>query len=371
MPSSKTKNSTLSAISLFSGAGGMDIGFSKAGFDIVIANELNKNAAETYKANFKHKMVIQNIDESFHEFENLKDITCVFGGPPCQGFSVAGKMDLNDPRSKLVMSFMKVVELTKPECFVMENVKALATLSKFESFRQELMEFAEKLGYSAQILLVNSKDFNVPQARQRMFFIGFKGNHYLDLSERIKKFQSKKELTAKDALSKLGAIDSPLNPSTCNAAITLASSPVMRRSPYAGMIFNGMGRPIDPNKPCQTLPASMGGNKTPIIDERQFWGDGYSWIEDYHSRLISGESIAEFASAPNFLKRITVSQAKVLHSFPVDYIFKGPKSSIYTQIGNAVPCNLANAIAKLVIDFMRDPSVPPKGSQQRLSLQIN
>lgn len=103
------------------------------------------------------------------ELSGLKNIGCVFGGPPCQGFSVAGKMDAHDPRSKLVMSFMRAVDIIQPECFVMENVKALAQLSKFEPVRCELFKMAEKSGYRSALLVLNSKDFGVPQNRERMF----------------------------------------------------------------------------------------------------------------------------------------------------------------------------------------------------------
>ena len=140
------------SISLFSGAGGMDVGFAKAGFEPVWANDIDKDACETYRLN--HGDVIRHgcIEGWMHELDNIKGIDCVFGGPPCQGFSVAGKMDLNDPRSQLVMSFMEVVRRTKPKIFVMENVKALALLSKFESFRDDLKQKAKEYGYKIYIV---------------------------------------------------------------------------------------------------------------------------------------------------------------------------------------------------------------------------
>lgn len=350
-------NSTLNAVSLFSGAGGMDVGFKSAGFNIVSANELNKNAVETYKANFDNHIIQGDIDENMPMFADLENISCVFGGPPCQGFSVAGKMDLNDSRSKLVLSFMKVVEITEPECFVMENVKALATLSKFSHFREELFNFATRLGYSCELIIANSREFGVPQSRERMFFVGFKNKKNLRLNERLLNYKKDYEITAKMALSKLGPVGSDENPSTCNAGISIAANPILRKSPYAGMIFNGMGRPIDPNKPSQTLPASMGGNKTPIVDERTFFGDGYSWIEEYHSSLRLGGAPLPMSATPSSLRRLTIEEAKILHTFPKDFIFKGPKTSIYSQIGNAVPCELAKAIALVTLDVLNDVKI--------------
>ncbi len=331
----------------------MDVGFSSAGFEVCWANEINKNAAATYNSNFKNQIVCGDINDNLNYIAHLKGVSCVFGGPPCQGFSVAGKMDLNDPRSELVKTFMKVVELTSPECFVMENVKGLASLEKFAHFRQELYARAKKLGYACDLVILNARDFGVPQSRERMFFMGFRDHTSLKIRERLSSYR-KREVTAKEALCNIGSIDPSANPLTCAAQITIATNPVLRKSPYAGMLFNGLGRPISPDRPAQTLPASMGGNKTPIIDERHFYGDGYSWIEDYHSNLMRGGQPCEKNGAPSSLRRLTLIEAKKLHSFPDDFVFNGPKSSIYCQIGNAVPCKLAEVVAKVANDIIRN-----------------
>ena len=121
-----------SAISLFTGAGGMDIGFEKAGIKTVFANELMKEAAETYNANHSNGVMVN--DDINNVIDNLalyRGIDFVFGGPPCQGFSVAGKMDPDDERSKLIFTFLDAVEIVQPKAFVMENVKALKEESRF------------------------------------------------------------------------------------------------------------------------------------------------------------------------------------------------------------------------------------------------
>ena len=139
------------------------------------------------------------------------------------------------------------------------------------------------------------------------------------------------------------------NPLTCTAKITFASTPVMRRSPYAGMIFNGMGRPIDIDGLANTLPASMGGNKTPIIDE-EYLRDGAAtnWIVEYHGELWNKKITPQYGDAPPRLRRITINEAARLQTFPLTYQFKGNKSSVYKQIGNAVPCALAGKVARFV-----------------------
>ena len=150
----------MKAISLFSGAGGMDVGFKNAGFNVIAANEMDKHACDTFRANHPECNLIEgDIDSCGEAFIGLKGIDVVFGGPPCQGFSVAGKMDPDDPRSKLIFSFCNVVEKIKPKAFVMENVKALGSLSKFEDVRTELLSRFQKAGYVVTIHILNSKDF--------------------------------------------------------------------------------------------------------------------------------------------------------------------------------------------------------------------
>ena len=139
----------------------------------------------------------------------------------------------------------------------------------------------------------------------------------------------------------------------CDARITTAKCPVLRTSPYAGMLFNGMGRPIDLSRPCQTLPASMGGNKTPIIDTRLLrHPDSPDWLRRLHARAAKGEDISE-VMVPSFMRRITVSEAAALQGFPNDFKFLGSRCDKYRQIGNSVPPPLAEAIAREVVNALR------------------
>ena len=113
----------LTAVSLFTGAGGMDVGFESAGVQVLIANELMKEASETYKENHPNTKIINaDINTVIDSFSEYNGADLVFGGPPCQGFSVAGKMNPNDQRSKLIFSYLNVVEKVRPKLFVMENV---------------------------------------------------------------------------------------------------------------------------------------------------------------------------------------------------------------------------------------------------------
>jgi DNA (cytosine-5)-methyltransferase 1 len=345
----------MKAISLFTGAGGMDVGFQLAGFNVIWANELMLHAANTYELNHPKGVMRQGI-------------SCVFGGPPCQGFSVAGKMDLADDRSKLVFSFLEVVRRVRPTSFVMENVKALAMLSKFSHVREEIFRQAESLGYELKFYVLNAKDFGVPQSRERVFFIGFKRE--LKINFGPERFEPYKETppTVRDVLQPIGPAGTAGNPITCKAKITLAERPIMRKSPFAGMMFNGLGRPLNTLGVSCTLPASMGGNKTPIVDEADVFDSQPSWITWYHARLMSGESPLGMNDTPASLRRLTLREAKAIQTFPVEYLFAGPTSSQYTQIGNAVPCGLARAVGNAVADALNDRPVLNREGQQELAL---
>lgn len=348
----------ITAVSLFTGAGGMDIGFERAGVKTVFANELMKEAAETYNANHPgNVMVNDDINNVIDLLEEFEGVDFVFGGPPCQGFSVAGKMDPDDERSKLIFTFLDVVEKVQPKAFIMENVKALGILEKWEPIRKKYLERAQRLGYNCVPIILNATEYGVSQKRERVFFIGIKENrdpffeyHMRDLIEQ----QKQKAPIVKELLKSLGRAGTELNPDTCTAKITFATRPIMRKSPYAGMYFNGQGRPIDVDGYANTLPASMGGNKTPFIDEEYLYGDAESdWVVEYHKGLMDGTIIPEFKDAPERLRRITINEAARIQSFPDDYIFCGNKGKIYTQIGNAVPCKLAEVVAKAVINYMK------------------
>ena len=118
------------------------------------------------------------------------------------------------------------------------------------------------------------------------------------------------------------------------------------------MLFNGMGRPIDLSRPCQTLPASMGGNKTPIIDTRLLRNpDSPDWLKRLHARASKGEDISG-VKVPSFMRRITVSEAAALQGFPMDFKFLGSRCDKYRQIGNSVLPPLAEAIAMEVVKAM-------------------
>lgn len=340
----------LRAVSLFSGAGGLDVGFEQAGYEVVFANEFDHDAAEAWRVNRpnrSHIMVEGDINIHIDGLSRFRGVDIVFGGPPCQGFSVAGKMNPNDPRSNLVWRFMDVVEIVNPKVFVMENVSALAELDRWRGVRRGLVSRANALGYETSLKVYHTPDFGVPENRDRMIFIGVRENDgcVSDFHRHLQR-QRREPPTVRDVLLSAGRFGSKGNPDTCSAGISLARHPVMRRSPYAGMLVNGAGRPIDLDGVAPTLPASMGGNKTPIVDEKSLHDSREeNWFAKYHRKLLAGSVSPDVVRVPSHLRRLTVKESALIQTFPDGYSFVGKKTKQYRQIGNAVPCRFAYAVA--------------------------
>jgi DNA (cytosine-5)-methyltransferase 1 len=328
-------------VSLYSGAGGLDLGFIDAGFEPLWANDFDPDAVDTYRENIGSHINFGDVSEvaDLHYLRSLKP-DVVIGGPPCQGFSVAGHMRPDDPRSKHVLRFIDIVGELSPQAFVMENVAALALNRRWEALLERLKRKARRHGFRVRSFVLDASHYEVPQGRHRMFLVGVKGTRPIKPEEATNEAPP----TVREALSNLPKIGATGNDSLCTARVTPARKPVMRRSPFAGMLFNGKGRPLDLDRPAGTLPATMGGNRTPIIDQWQLDGRAEkSWIVDYHERLTAGEPPVK--RVPKRMRRLTVEEAAALQTFPAPWEFKGRRSSQYRQIGNAVPPKLAYHVA--------------------------
>jgi DNA (cytosine-5)-methyltransferase 1 len=347
------------AVSLFSGAGGMDLGFLRAGFEIVRAIDAMPDACATYRKNIGEH--ITAVDIRSVDGKDLPKCDLVIGGPPCQGYSVAGHMDPDDPRSSLTWDFVRLVGALRPRAFVMENVKALAVLKRWQRLRGLLLARLEGFGYLVFMHVLDARAYGVPQGRERVFFVGTRD----DLPPvRCVPPTVERPLTAGEVLRRLPPPGTAPNLGVCRAKVVPAKKPVLRRSPFAGMLFNGQGRPIDLASTVNTLPASMGGNRTPIVDEGELRDGLPSWVVEYHARLMKGKP--PLAAAPARLRRLTVAEAALLQTFPPDFRFEGKQSSQYTQIGNAVPPRLAEAVARRVLDSLTGVGGEEPERRQRL-----
>ena len=332
-------------VSLFSGAGGMDLGFVKAGYDITYANDNEKYACMTYRDNLGHHIHEGPITEV--NLDDIPESDVIIGGPPCQGFSVAGRMSPDDERSQLVYDFADVVVAKKPRSFVMENVDHLGKSPRFAVTREALIQRFTEAGYTIDERILLASDYGVPQRRKRYFLIGV-----LDAVEGLDIFPPPcpgLEKTSREVLSDFFPPGEPGNERTINARITTAATPVMRKSPYSGMLFNGLGRPVDLDRPVQTLAATFGGNKTPIVDEWALRGAKKANASSCGMRgwNYGGKNRPpQFGQAPSRLRRLTVDESVTLQGFPADYVLHGPTSALFRQLGNAVPPGLAKAVAE-------------------------
>lgn len=333
MPSEK-----YTAVSLYSGAGGLDKGFIDAGFKVLWAIDSDANAVETYKANLGDHAICGELPGDKPPTNLKPDV--VIGGPPCQGFSVAGRMDPDDPRSKHVHCFLDMVERLEPRAFCMENVKALAENPRWAPTRDALLQRARELEYQVELLVLNASHYGVPQARERMFLIGVRGGSPLCPVAYTKASPP----SVRVALSELPAFGEPGNDSASPAKVVPATQPVMRPTAHKGsLLFNGSGRPLDLDAPAKTLPASMGGNATPVVDQEELDQGAEPWVIAYHRHLKDGGK--PYKQAPARMRRITVEEAAALQTFPIGWQWEGQLGSRYRQVGNAVPPGLAHRVA--------------------------
>ncbi len=318
------------AIDLFCGAGGLSLGLKQAGWTVTHALEINQDAIATHRRNFPNTIHI-DIDIAKYNFHPLKGhIDLVAGGPPCQPFSVSGKQLGNNDIRDMVPEFVRAVDEIRPAAFLMENVSGLVS-PKFSAYLDMWVEKLRDLGYGVTLMLLNAADYGVPQKRMRVFVVGIaEGINFAFPGPTHGHDASRPYVSVGEALS--GCIEDATN----NAKVTFCKNPVMRKSPYAGMLFNGKGRPLDINEPSKTIPATAGGNRTHFLDP-------LNQIPIYHTYLAKGGKARE--GTLEFCPRLTVKQSARLQAFPDDFVFTGRKSSQYCQIGNAVPPTLAAAVA--------------------------
>jgi DNA (cytosine-5)-methyltransferase 1 len=355
----------------YCGAGGLDLGFARAGFDVVFANDIDAVAVQTHRE-LSHARVAVAGDVNKLDLGPAMGAEVVIGGPPCQGFSVAGKMDPHDARSRHVWTFLSLVSRIKPKAFVMENVRNLYDNDRWSELREDLLGAARMLGYSTRLSLLNAADFGTAQDRNRMFLIGIRGHSSVP---EISPDPKSPRISVRQALSQLPGYGAQGNDTFCTAKITAAAKPVLRRSPYAGMLFNGAGRPLDLERPSTTLPASMGGNRTPIIEQNVLDDENAeSWIRKYHAHLWSGGEAIAFGPIDAPLRRLTVEEAGVLQGFPIGAKLAGQTSAQFRQIGNSVPPPLAEAVARHLLTFIdkADPksSVPTMGEDELIATAV-
>jgi DNA (cytosine-5)-methyltransferase 1 len=307
---------SLRVISLFAGAGGMDLGFLQAGHQIVWANEIWQDAADTYSRNINKHITLGNIEEV--DVNNIPNGDIVIGGFPCQGFSVANtKRYIEDQRNFLYLQFLRVLRAKKPSFFLAENVKGILSLDKGKVFQMILDDFCAT-GYQVQYAVLNAANYGVPQRRERVFLFGVRKDLQVHPVFPPPPTHAPKEKAASLGLqawlSIAEALEGVPEPDQPNFLANHEGTKYKLR-------FNGyLGhRRIDPTLPAPTITAR---------------GDDRGGVVIYHH--------------PNNHRRLTVREAALIQSFPIDFVFVGCKTSAYRQIANAVPPLLAKVIASSI-----------------------
>lgn len=300
----------MNVVSLFSGAGGLDYGFIMAGHNILWANDLYEDAVETYRKNIGNHIICKDI--SLIDTNDIPNCDIVIGGFPCQGFSVANtKRHIKDSRNTLYKQLIRVIQAKRPAFFLAENVKGILSLGKGEVIKAIISDF-QSIGYKVKYKLLNAADYGVPQTRMRVIIVGVREDIDFDYQYPEPTNSQYGSLITAQWVS-VGEIMAEIpDPDLPN------DLPNHQYSKYK-LGFNGYigHRPLDPSKPAPTV-TGRGDDKGGVV----------------------------ILPHPNGLRRMSGRELAAVQSFPLNYEFCGPLSSVYRQIGNAVPPLLAYAVAK-------------------------
>ena len=314
-------------VSFFSGAGGMDLGFEKAGFKIIFANEFDKSIWETYEKN--HKTPLDKRDIRTIDINEIPDCDGIIGGPPCQSWSEAGMMKgIEDDRGQLFFDFIRMLKGKQPKFFVAENVSGKKK-KRHEKAVHNIIKMFEDAGYTMKIKLLNANDYNVPQDRLRVFYIGFRKDLKINFE-----FPTPLDYkpTLKDAIWDLrnSAIPARDKNKTNGDKCKFINHEYMTGS--FSSIYMSRNRVRSWNEPSFTIQA--GGRQAPLHPQ----APKMIQIEQNKRIFVPGKE--------NLYRRLSVRECARIQCFPDDFKFYyNDLATAYKMIGNAVPVNLAYHVA--------------------------
>lgn len=326
-------------VTFFSGAGGLDLGFHKAGFSCIWANEYDKDIWETYEKNHPNtKLDRRSITEI--RSEEVPDCDGIIGGPPCQSWSEAGALrGIKDKRGQLFYDFIRILSDKQPKFFLAENVSGMLLPVHAKSLENIKMMFME-CGYELSFQLLNASDFGVPQDRKRVFFIGYRS----DLGIKFKfptgnTIQNK--ISLKDAIGDLHGLELPAlkNQQTNGTNCKIPNHEYMTGG--FSTIYMSRNRVRKWNEVSFTIQA--GGRHAPCHPQ----APTFKFIEQ-NKRIFE-------PGFENLYRRLTIRECARIQTFPDDFIFYYKNLAAgYKMIGNAVPVNLAWEIAKVIKDDLSE-----------------
>lgn len=343
----RKKNNKPTVMDLFAGAGGLSIGFEAAGFEIVAATDFDRWSCETLRLNHKKALVVDQ-DITKLSLKKLKrdinkEVDVIIGGPPCQGFSPLGKRISTDPRNELLFQYVKVLKEFKPKLFVMENVPELLKSAQYEKFKESV----KKLGYEVEAKVLVAADYGVPQKRKRAIVIGSsigkpghpEPTHVEPGKVNLFNNQLIPWRTVKDAIG-----DLPFEPDGKNWHVgrnpTELSIERYKSVPKGGNRFD---LPKKLQAPCWIKKKSGSAD----VFGRLWWDRPSVTIRTEFYKPEKGRYLHPEANRP-----ITIREAARIQTFPDSYLFSGSNVQVAKQIGNAVPCLLAQKIAEKMLGLL-------------------
>lgn len=325
-------------ISLFSGAGGLDLGFVRAGFDIAMANEFDKKIWATYEKNHKAPLIkgdIRDIKES--DFPD--EVDGIIGGPPCQSWSEAGALrGIDDERGQLFFDYIRILRDKQPKFFLAENVSGMLANRHSEAVQNIVSRF-EECGYDVTIDLVNAADYGVPQDRKRVFYIGFRKdlNIKFKFPEPTTPLPEQKK-TLRDAIGDLVDTAVPALPKNkTNGALKIPNHEYFVGA-YS-TIFMSRNRVRSWDQQAFTVQAS--GRQCQLHPQ----APEMILVEKNKRIFVPGKE--------HLYRRLTVRECARIQGFPDDFEFIYTDIDTgYKMIGNAVPVDLAYIIAKSIKQYL-------------------
>lgn len=308
-------------ISLFSGAGGLDLGLVQAGNHIVWANDIDKDAVATYKENIGNHIICDDIKNI--NINSLPPCDVVVGGFPCQGFSQANMLrNLDDDRNKLYKFFYNTIKIKQPKFFIAENVKGILSLGKGEAIKEIVADF-ETANFITSVNLVNMANYGIPQTRQRVIIIGQRKDLGDELVFRFPSPTHSKNGVPRPWISIQEAIEHFPDPDKDNNVLNhIYSTYKVTYRDFTGH------RQTDPTKPSPTILARGNGK------------GGVCAIPHYNGK-----------------RRLTVRESASVQTFPENFHFNGTMNSCYRQIGNAVPVKFAELLGKELIRLEKEENL--------------
>ncbi len=350
-------------IDLFAGVGGLSYGFSSLPeFNILVANELEKEIAQAYSLNHPQVQMI-NCDikditqEMLEEILKGMDIDVVIGGPPCQSYSTLGKRLLDD-RANLFMQYKRILKILNPNAFVFENVTGLLSMDSGRLFDKIRFEF-EELGFEIKYKVINAVDYGVPQYRERVILVGMQGKNIFNYPKPTHGSNLKPYVTLSDAIGDLPVIKSgekaynylsaPYNDflkfmrTNCNMSVSEHCSPSNNAKLITIMETLQDGQSKD-DLPIEIRPKSGYGNTYAKL----WWNKPSTTITRNFACPSSSRCIH-----PRDSRAMTIREGARLQSFPDNYIFYGSDGKKRLQIGNAVPPLLSIELAKEMLNALK------------------